>query len=323
MSFPKQSRRPRRFLVSLTAIIIFMAVVAPTRQAFAQTTSWTVSTGTALSDALAASFQNNVSNPSLVNTITLGATISGSSQWIVNANVNIVGGGYTINMNNADRAFFIAGGTVSMSNLTISNGLAAGGNGGWGGGGGGAGLGGAILVGSGSYFGGAPDGSSLTPLVATGISAPNVSLNAVLFLNNQAQGGSPNVGNKGSQFTSGGGGMGGNGAGIGNPSGYGAGGGGGGGFGIQANGNGSPGEFTNVVAVTTLAAGSGGNSGGTGGANGGGGGAGGAASFLSYPGSGGGGGVGGAGGHFANDSFPNDGGNGGFGGGGGSAAGGS
>ena len=297
-----------------------MALIAPTRQAFAQTTSWTVSTGTALADALAASFQNNVTNPSLVNTITLGASISGSSQWIVNANVNIVGNGYTINMNNADRAFFIAGGTVGMSNLTISNGLAAGGNGGWGGGGGGAGLGGAILVGSGSYFGGAPDGSSLTPLAATGISAPNVSFKGLLFLNNQAQGGSPNVANPGNQFTSGGGGMGGDGAGLGNPSGYGAGGGGGGGFGIQANGNGSSGEFTNVVAVTTLAAGPGGNSGGAGGANGGGGGAGGGASFASYPGSGGGGGVGGAGGHFANDSFPNDGGNGGFGGGGGSAA---
>jgi hypothetical protein len=320
MSSPKQPRRLRRLLVRLTAIICVMAVVATTRQAFAQTTSWTVSTGSELAEALTTSFQNSVTNPSLVNTITLGSTITGSSQWIVNANVNIVGGGYTIDMNNADRAFFIAGGTVSMSNLTISNGLAAGGNGGLGGGGGGAGLGGAILVGSGSYFGGAPDGSSLTPLAATGISAPNVSLNGVLFLNNQAQGGSPTVGNPGNQFTSGGGGMGGNGASIGNPSGYGAGGGGGGGFGIQANGNGSPGEFTNVVAVTTLAAGSGGSSGGAGGANGGGGGAGGAASFLSDPGSGGGGGVGGAGGHYANDSPPNDGGNGGFGGGGGSAA---
>ena len=137
MSFPMQPRRPRRLLVSLTAIICVVAATAPTRPALAQIATWTVSTGTALSDALAASFQNNVTNPSLVNTITLGASISGSSQWMVNDNVNIVGNGYTINMNHADRAFFIAGGTVSMSNLTISNGFASGGNGGWGGGGGG------------------------------------------------------------------------------------------------------------------------------------------------------------------------------------------
>ena len=310
MSFPKQSRRPRRLLVSLTAIIIVMAVVAPTRQALAQTTSWTVFTGTALSDALAASFQNSVSNPSLVNTITLGATISGSSQWVVNANVNIVGGGYTINMNNADRAFFIAGGTVGINNLSITNGNAAGGSGG----GGGAGLGGAIFVGSGSYYGGVNPVSGSATIAAQGLNTPVVSLRSVTFSGNQAVGGAGSAGS--------GGGMGGNGS----QSGGDNTGQGGGGFGAGANGGagglggndgspGSAGAFVNVGAVggASLSGGAGGNgsstNGGLGGANGGGGGGGGVASF-GYPGTGGGGG--GSGSH--------DGGNGGFGGGGGGAA---
>ncbi len=45
----------------------------------------------------------------------------------VDANVVINGGGYTLDMNNADRAFFIAGGNVAINNLTIQNGLAQGG----------------------------------------------------------------------------------------------------------------------------------------------------------------------------------------------------
>ena len=318
MSFPKQSRRPRRLLVSLTAIIIVMAVVAPTRQALAQTTSWTVFTGTALSDALAASFQNSVSNPSLVNTITLGATISGSSQWVVNANVNIVGGGYTINMNNADRAFFIAGGTVGINNLSITNGNAAGGSGG----GGGAGLGGAIFVGSGSYYGGVNPVSGSATIAAQGLNTPVVSLRSVTFSGNQAVGGAGSAGS--------GGGMGGNGS----QSGGDNTGQGGGGFGAGANGGagglggndgspGSAGAFVNVGAVggASLSGGAGGNgsstNGGLGGANGGGGGGGGVASF-GYPGTGGGGGVAGGRGYFDNSDSPNNGGYGGFGGGGGS-----
>ena len=316
MSFPKQSRRPRRLLVSLTAIIIVMAVVAPTRQAFAQTTSWTVSTGTALSDALAASFQNSVSNPSLVNTITLGATISGSSQWIVNANVNIVGNGYTINMNNADRAFFIAGGTVSMSNLTISNGLAAGGLGG-NGGGGGAGLGGAIFVGSGTYS--AFDGS----VGASGLSAPSLTLTNLSFLGNQATGGNSPIVSSSQAQGGGGGGMGGvGGSTIAQPSGVGA---GGGGFGNGATGGnasivqtlpGGPGALVNVSGTNTSGGDGGPGAEGPvfpGGANGGGGG-GGVTSGDS--GTGGGGGIGGEQGYYQGSS-PNNGGNGGFGGGGG------
>ena len=107
-------------------VICLVAFVGAARPAAAQT-SWSVSTAGELSAALAGAFNNNVTNLSLVNTITLAGSISGSSQWVVNANVNIVGNGYTIDMNNTDRAFFIAGGTVGINNLSITNGNAAGG----------------------------------------------------------------------------------------------------------------------------------------------------------------------------------------------------
>jgi hypothetical protein len=294
-----------------------MAVIAPTRQAFAQTTTWSVSTGADLSDALAAAFQNNVNNPSLVNTITLGASISGSSQWIVNANVNILGGGYTIDMQNADRAFFIAGGAVNIANLTIANGNAAGGLGG-NGGGGGAGLGGAIFVGSGTYS--AFDGS----VGASGLSAPSLTLTNLTFLGNQATGGNSPIVNSSQAQGGGGGGMGGvGGSTIAQPSGVGA---GGGGFGNGASGGNSnffeqlPGETGALVNVsgTNTSGGYGGPGaeapGLPGGANGGGGGGG---ATGGDAGSGGGGGIGGERGYYQDSTTPNNGGNGGFGGGGG------
>ena len=299
-----------------------MAVIAPTRQACAQTTSWTVSTGTALADALAASFQNNVATPSLVNTITLGASISGSSQWIVNANVNIVGNGYTIHMNNADRAFFVAGGAVTMSNLTIANGRAAGGDATVGGGAG-AGLGGAIFVGSGTYATG--NGS---PAIL-GLSAPAVVLQDVSFQNNRAVGGRAYITGNNQPWGGGGGGMGGTGGSAGNGQDN-PGSGGGGGFGNAANGgnesNGGIGSFINLNSGTnTTSGGSGGNgdstNGGSGGLYAGGGGGGGEGEFLNgTAGSGGGGGLGGGRGYFQNDTYPNGGGDGGFGGGGGGSA---
>lgn len=292
---------------------------------YAQQTSFSVSTASELSAALAQVYANNVANSSTQNTITLTGDISATSQMMVNANVNIVGNGYTLDMNNADRAFFIAGGNVTISNLAIQNGNATGGNGGLGGGGG-AGLGGAIFVGSGSYYGGVDPTTGVASLAAQGLTVPNVTLSGVTFANNTAVGGSVGF-TLGDQFLSGGGGMGGNAS----SGGGGGAGGGGGGFGNGANGaggtgnDGSAGAFINVTAVSgTLSAGSGGSggdgSGGSGGANGGGGG-GGASPFLTHPGTGGGGGVAGGRGYYANDNPPNNGGNGGFGGGGGSSAG--
>ncbi|GAT32134.1 PEP-CTERM protein-sorting domain-containing protein [Terrimicrobium sacchariphilum] len=306
----------RQLLV--VAISGFCALAGRSLQA--QQTSFSVATAAELETALHQVYLNNASNPALQNTITLTANISATSQMVVNANVTIDGGYFSIDMNNSDRAFFIAGGTVSISNLTIANGNATGGNGSLGGGGG-AGLGGAIFVGSGSYY------SGTGALAAQGLSAPAVTLSGVTFSNNKAVGGSVGF-TLSDQFLSGGGGMGGNASGGG---GDGAGG-GGGGFGNGANGaggtgsNGSAGAFVNVSAVnsTSLSAGGGGSggdgSGGSGGADGGGGGGGGSTSFT-YPGTGGGGGVAGGYGHYADSDTPNSGGNGGFGGGGGSGAG--
>jgi hypothetical protein len=308
--------------VAVCWVVAASCTVAP---AHAQT-SWSVATPAELTTALAGAFTNNVSDPSIVNTITLSGNISGSSQWIVNANVNIVGQGYTIDMSNADRAFFIAGGTVGMSNFTIRNGRAAGGNGGFGGGGG-AGLGGGIFVGSGTYSGWTTNDNPQPIVAALGVSVPTVTLSGVSFANNTALGGGSTF-SFGNGFASGGGGMGGNGSDGGGDSG----GGGGGGFGNSATAgggtgsNGAAGAFVNVnpTSGNTLAAGSGGSggsgSGGAGGANGGGGGGGGGAD-LTFAGAGGGGGVGAGRGYFTNDTPPNNGGFGGFGGGGGGNAG--
>jgi hypothetical protein len=305
----------RRWTLRLASLAAAVAICSA-RLATAQQTSWSVSSAADLTTALAGAYGNNVTNPSLLNTITLTGSISGSSQWIVNANVNIVGNGYTINMQTADRAFFIAGGNVAINNLTIQNGNATGGAAM--GGGAGAGLGGAIFVGGGTYNGGFDPMAGTTP-VFTGISTPNVTLSGVGFLNNSAVGGSSGIGS----LSTGGGGMGGAGTSGGSQSG-----GGGGGFGVGANGGGqsqagAAGAFVNISGANT-SGGAGGNGGdtdgGAGGANGGGGGGGGETSFFGHPGSGGGGGLGGARGFFVNDEPPNNGGNGGFGGGGGQSA---
>ena len=278
--------------MSVVAIIGVVAAAVPIRRAFAQTTSWSVSTETDLSDALTAAFQNNVANPSVVNTITLGANISGYGQWIVNANVNIVGNGYTIDMNNADRAFFIAGGMVNIANVKIQNGRAAGGDATIGGGAG-AGLGGAILVGSGTYATG--DGS---PAIL-GLSTPAVVLQDVSFQNNRAFGGRAFITNNNQPWGGGGGGLGGSGGSAGHAGQATPGSGGGGGIGTLATGgdesDGGIGNFVNLNSGTnTTAGGAGGNGnstdGGLGGLYAGGGGGGGEGSFFGTAGSGGGGG---------------------------------
>ena len=308
------------------AVCCLVAVAATARPAHAQTTSWSVSSAADLTAALQGAFNNNASNPSLLNTITLSGSISGTSQWIVNANVNILGNGNTINMNSTDRAFFIAGGTVEINNLSIQNGRAAGGSGGLGGGGG-AGLGGAIFVGSGTYSGWTTNDNPQPIVAAVGLSVPSVTLVGVSFANNAAIGGGSTF-YFADGFASGGGGMGGNSSGGGGNGTGGA----GGGFGNSAAGAGGTGNagaagaFVNVSPTSgnTLAAGSGGNgsgsNGGAGGANGGGGGSGGGG--FDTVGAGGGGGVGAGRGYFTNSDPPNNGGNGGFGGGGGGNAGG-
>ncbi len=121
-------------------------------------------------------------DPSASYQLELTDDISATGQFVINGNVTIQGGNHIINMTNADRAFFIQGGTVNLQQMTITNGYAPGGAGGGDGGGGGAGLGGGILVGSGSYISG--NGYAIS-----GVSAPNVTLDQVYIQNSKAQGG--------------------------------------------------------------------------------------------------------------------------------------
>ena len=281
--------------------------------------STNVSSADELTAAFAQAFSNSVADSTTVNTINLTDNISSTNQWIVDANVNIVGNGNVINMNNADRAFFIAGGTVSIANLSVQNGKASGGTGG-NGGGGGAGLGGAIFVGSGTYS--AADGS----VGALGLSTPKVTLNNVNLMGNQAIGGNSPIVQGLNAIGGGAGGMGGAGGSTLLYNGLSGTGGGGGGFGNASTGGnstilavvpGGTGALVNVIGTNT----SGGNGGGgseggavSGGMNGGGGGGG---QGGGNGGSGGGGGGGGERGYYQNSSPPNNGGNGGFGGGGG------
>ncbi|MGD1927609.1 MAG: hypothetical protein ACFB12_01765 [Leptolyngbyaceae cyanobacterium] len=126
-------------------------------------------------------------------TITLqtNVQIDGVMTTLLNSNIEIIGNGYTIDgdsSTDADtdgdfRPLFVKSGTVTLSNLTIANGLAQGGVSGRGGGGGGGGLGGGLFI----YDG-------------------DVTLTNVTFSNNQAIGG---VGASRGNVNAGGGGMGG------------------------------------------------------------------------------------------------------------------
>lgn len=185
------------------------------------------------------------------------STIALSSELpVISQNLTIDGSGstgLTVSGNGGSRVFFVNSGTVSISNLAISNGLAQGGAGGNGGagGGGGAGAGGAIFVGS-----------------SAAVSVQNVS-----FSGNSAVGGAGGTTSGTGLGGGGGGGLGGNG---GNGAAAGASpvgsGGGGGGVGLGATG-GSPSTGGAGSAGILTGAGPGGSSvnGTPGGANAGGG----------------------------------------------------
>ena len=95
-------------------------------------------------------------------TLTTDVTVQSVMTNLINSNVEIEGNGHTVSGNSQFRPFFILSGTVTLRDLTVSDGLAKGGDGS----GGGAGLGGALFV----YAG-------------------NVMLDNVAFSNNAAVGG--------------------------------------------------------------------------------------------------------------------------------------
>jgi fibronectin-binding autotransporter adhesin len=255
-----------------------------------------------------------------VNSITFAPSLAGQTITIasplpeINTNLTISGAGasgVTVSGGNSQRVFFVEGGTVSISNLNISNAKVVGGAGGEYGGGGGMGAGAAVFVNSGA----------------------NVTVSNIAFTNNSAVGGTGSLGSGLGINSSagGGGGLGGNG---GNGDSGGATGGGGGGF-SGGGGGGGGSLFTNGGTGGAGPGGAGGTGGngndtvGGNGGNGGGvhGGAGGIANSDNGSGGGGGGGGGllaGAGGSGAGDTngSPSDfsnGGNGTAGGGGGGA----
>jgi fibronectin-binding autotransporter adhesin len=210
---------------------------------------------------------------------------------------SITGAGTVINGNNSYRPFFVDLGaqqTLSISSLTIANGMAHGGNGGFGGfgGGGGLGAGGAIFVNAGA-----------------------VTLSGVTTMNSQAVGGNGGNAITGGSPGGGGGGLGGNGATSINGVGSGGGGGlfGNGAFGGMSaagfTGGGGGGEYFNGGKGGAYAGGGGGGSTGAGGSP---------TNDLHSPGGAGGAGGGGLGGTY--NVGQSDGQAGGVGGGGGGAA---
>ncbi|MDD2767890.1 MAG: Ig-like domain-containing protein [Methylococcus sp.] len=218
------------------------------------------------------------------NTITLATnvTLTGVMQTLIDSTLtlqSVPGQNYSISGNNRYRPLFVKSGTVTLQNLSLTQGLAQGGsaNGTGGGGGSGAGLGGALFV-----YGGA------------------VTLSAVNFSGNQAQGGTGFGGSVG-HVPYGGGGMGGAGS-------YG----GGGLFGASSGGHGGYGGNGNYGGSGGAPGDNKGNPGGFGG----GGGYGYAHIERAYGGNGGFGGGGGGAKAGIRASYA---GNGGFGGGGGSA----
>ncbi len=158
---------------------------------------------------------------------------------MITGDLEVVGGGNRLDANNAGRAFFIQGGTVSIANITIDNAVAQGGNGGDGEGTAGAGGGG----------GGGGLGAGAAVFVNAGASA---TLSGVTVGNASATGGTGGVGSKAGNSVSGGGGGGGLGGDGGNAANSRVGGGGGGGYegtggSVQASGasgsGGGGGEF--------------------------------------------------------------------------------
>jgi uncharacterized repeat protein (TIGR03803 family) len=222
----------------------------------------------------------------------LGPTITlTSGEILINKNLTITGPGstnLTVSGNSSSRIFFISTGTVSITGLTLADGLAQGGNGGntnlGGGGGGAAGMGGAVYINN-----------------------ANVTLTDVTFNDNQAIGGSGGTSSSGSNLGGGGGG------GIATR----AAGNGGAGAAAAGGAGGSGGNLGGVGGVAGSSAPSSGGNGGQGAGGGGGGGRtnGGGANGGTSPfgGGGGGSGAGTAGGTAGNGGFGGGGGGGGVG----------
>jgi hypothetical protein len=139
VSGPKQC--PGLDNVDICGILLGAFTLSPTVQA------------TNLNDAGAGSLRNTLAGapPGAVVTLALSGTLPLRSRILISRNITIQGPGadkLTIDGGGVTRLFFIQSGTVSMSGLTLANGLGKGGNAF--GGGAGAGMGGAIFQNNGA-----------------------------------------------------------------------------------------------------------------------------------------------------------------------------
>nr|WP_281063207.1 autotransporter domain-containing protein [Ancylobacter gelatini] len=224
-------------------------------------------------------------------TITFTADITLTSNLPnVTTNVSFIGDNHTLSGNNEYRGLFVQSGTVTISDLTITNSLAQGGTGGNGlrgaGGGGGAGLGGALFIASGAHV--AVDNVNLQSSAARGGAGGEATGNGIVSTSGGGGGYWPtgaNGGNAGG-LSSGGGGTGGGGDGAdtgnGGAGGFGGGGGGSGsGYGgVGGFGGGGGGGSGSTMIDGGFLAGKGGPGGPTRGGGGGGGGGMGGAIFV-------------------------------------------
>ena len=238
---------------------------------------------------------------SIAGDFALGMTELDAINLKVGVALTIAGNSHTLSGGGMERGFFVYGGSVTISNLTLTGMVAQGGAGGAGGGGGGAGLGGALFVADNALADGGTDGNAV---------AGSVTLQNVTFSLDGATGGSGGSGQT-SGITGGGGGLGGNGGdGLSNIQQ-----GGGGGVGLSAAGGSGTSGSAGIIPGTPAGAAGGGAAGKSGGANGGGGGSAGADPHVAQSGSGGGVGAQGSTGGFGGGSGAGDSSTAGFGGG--------
>ncbi|MGP1256537.1 MAG: hypothetical protein ACTS10_19110, partial [Kiloniellales bacterium] len=141
----RRSKARRRPLLGGTALWIAVAAAGPLA-----TPAWAINNETDLRNAI---FNANDTAGTQTITLTGNITLTQSLPMITDS-ITIVGGGNTIDANNAGRVFFVQGGAANISDVTVNNARAQGGDGGDGvfatGGGGGLGAGAAVFVNAGA-----------------------------------------------------------------------------------------------------------------------------------------------------------------------------
>jgi hypothetical protein len=146
VSFGRHVPLARKLMLTTALTAVAVMVLAPVTS---QAATYTVTSATdnglgTTAGTLSWAITQADANPG--STIALATNVTTSTALpAVTANVTISGAGYSVSGNNQNRVFFVNGGSVTIQNVTITNGKATGGAGSDGGGGG-MGAGGAIGV---------------------------------------------------------------------------------------------------------------------------------------------------------------------------------